>query len=134
MPDGTPSEPQRVSAAEILESGAPASDPSRAIDVTRLTATQKTGLWIAAGAGALMLIVLLLAFYDLRASAPPPPVLPANATPAAQARIIANYKALSDAARAGPMELIDRVVVKALLPIVTLAVGYVLGHESRKSG
>jgi len=65
-------------------------------------------------------------------SVPAAPVLPAHLAPEGPVAraLIENYRALSDVATERATKLFDLIVVKALLPVFTAIVGYLLGSRA----
>jgi len=100
----------------------------------RLTPTQQAALQLAYGVGALIAVVTALVGLDWAAHAPAAPRWPAAlppADPAARA-LIENYRTLNDVALSRATTLFDLMVVKALLPVFTAIVGFILGSRPRE--
>jgi hypothetical protein len=77
-----------------------------------------------------MAIVILAVVVKVVWGAPPQPTIPA-ATDAATARtILENYKTLQQITLEPYTSLLDRVIVKVLLPVFTSILGYIFGSRN----
>jgi hypothetical protein len=92
-----------------------------------LTGIQWVGTGLAVGVGGLIAVVTVVIVWFALTHALVPPTLPTDADSAA--KVIANFKLLSDVEWSGPSGLFDTVVVKALLPIFTAILGYIFGSR-----
>jgi hypothetical protein len=95
-----------------------------------VTGTQRVGLWLAGALFALILMSLVFTGFTWWYDTPPLPKLPTD--PEQAKAVIANHKALVEAAHESSMKLLDATVGK-LLALLGTIIGYILGTQVRNS-
>lgn len=113
-----------------------------AVKSAPLTETQKAGMRLAIGVGSLATVCTLIVVVGYFATAPAAltsadllgsaKTLAENAD--AAKKVIENYKALRELHSEQTAKLFDTVVVKMLLPIFTLLLGYIFGNQKAAKG
>jgi hypothetical protein len=94
-----------------------------------LSTTQRTGLYLAAGVGGLIVLVTVSLMIFLWRDYPSlPPAVGTNPTPA-QSASLENYKALADLTIKNTREIFQTVVTQAPIPIFAAIVGYIFGRD-----
>jgi hypothetical protein len=100
------------------------------LKVQSLTGLQRAGVLIIAIIGFCIIIVTALVAVDWIMGGPPPPANLPKDSQLAQARI-EDWQALREADLERPKQLFDLIVLKALLPLFTLIVGYLFGQHTQ---
>ncbi len=127
------STPLTVGAEDILSQNG-----SSGVTLRQLTALQRAGMQLALGVGALGVVVIVALVVYWTSQVPPPPALPAPPTEAADIpqfisitqTLLDNHKASSDQAVNSATQIFEEVVVKVLLPLFTLILGYIFGART----
>ena len=109
-----------VSASDILKNAG---------NVKPATWTQQAGMKLAVGVGSLGTFVTLVILVSWCWTRPSTPAITSSLTPEQAQALVTNYKALSLEARDSATQLFDALVIRALLPVFTSIVGFVLGKE-----
>jgi hypothetical protein len=114
-----PPQKDEVGAAEIL------GQTDQQVKVSELTATQKAGMYLAKGVGALIFLITVIAVLNYVWFAPRMPTLPENAADAKA--VIENHKTVSEIYVAQSTRIFELIVSSALLPVFTAILGYIFG-------
>lgn len=102
-----------------------------------LTPTQQAGMWLAAGVGLIILLVIIVVSVSWLQHVPSMPAQllnPANGNAEAADAMLKNYNSLYSTAIDHSMRLFDVIVVKALLPVFTTILGYIFGSRAAREG
>jgi hypothetical protein len=105
--------------------------PERA--VKGLTALQRAGVNLTIGVGLVASIVIFVLVSYWTRTSPDLPALPTDISNLDDAKLntwkllLENYKTAYAVALDGPLQIFDQVIVKVLLPLFTLLLGYVFG-------
>lgn len=89
---------------------------------------QRVGLWLAAGVGIVVALVITGLVVFLCIHYPPPP--PSDATLTTE--VLARYKELSGIAVQATKDLFQTVVTQALLPVFTAILGYIFAKGGKE--
>jgi len=92
--------------------------------------TQRAGLKLAAGVGALAIVVTLLIVYKWMSMAPLSPDIGLTLTKDQISALIDANKALHEHALDSASKLFDAIIAKVLLPVFTSILGYIFGARS----
>lgn len=113
-----------IESREVLAAG------GRAGEVRPLQPIQRAGLWMATLVALIIVAVAAPILVGWATRAPAPPDL-AGLEPAAARVAVENYQALSSAWSDTARALFEETVVRTLLPVFTLILGYVFGSQGR---
>ncbi len=95
------------------------------------TFVQKAGFYLAIGVGGLITVFTIGLLFFLAAHYPAMPVKgPDNLNDLSDAEAVQRYKDLSEVAIKSTQTLFQTVVTQALLPVLTLILGYLFGKGS----
>lgn len=99
--------------------------------VRPLEPLQRAALWSALGIGVLIAAISIPLIVGWLLQAPQPPLL-AGLDDAATKRAVDTYRELVQIHESAAQGRFDTIVLKALLPILTLTLGYVFGSQAKR--
>lgn len=99
--------------------------------VRTLEPLQRAALWSALGIGVLIAAISIPLIVGWLLQAPQPPQL-AGLDDAATKRALDTYRELVQIHESAAQGRFDTIVLKALLPILTLTLGYVFGSQAKR--
>jgi hypothetical protein len=99
--------------------------------VRPLQPLQRAALWVALGLGVLIVVIAAPLTIGWLVNAPQPPNLE-GLTPEQITAAVATYRDLVQIHENAAQARFDTIILKALLPILTLTLGYVFGSQQRR--
>jgi hypothetical protein len=99
--------------------------------VKSLEPLQLAALWAALGIGVLILVIAIPLTIDWLLGAPAAPDLKGLTQEQTQ-NAIENYRTLVQIHEAAAQTRFDTIILKALLPVLTLTLGYLFGTQTRR--
>lgn len=115
---------------EVVKTVGPAEILKVAGDVEPGTWTQRAGMRLAVGVGALAAGVTIAILVNWYRMLPQLPQISASTAPDVAQAAINNYKALNLEARDTAIQLFEAFVLRAIVPVFTSIVGFVLGVQA----
>lgn len=101
-------------------------------NASREPSLQTRGMQLASGVGLLAVVIILFILVRWWASLPGRPDVAQLSSGANAQQALANYEKLNQIATAQAKELFETIIVKALLPVFTLILGYIFAKSETR--